>query len=583
MARKKKNKKEITKRENRWLFSAFALTFFICLAVLFTWPLVPNITKGIIGQSNFTDGPFFLWNLWWVKKAILAWQNPFFSQFVYYPANTNLTLHTLTFTTGLVFLPLSLFFSELVSLNLIQLSSIVLSALGMVWLVDYIAKPISFVEKTGGIIAGIIFGFSPFMFSHLLAGHYNLTMLWLIPLVVLFEYKTIREDNWRSPILLALFAILLGYLDLQLLIFTAIICLMILIVEMALGPRYFFKKPRILRLLAALVIFAAIFLLPYWLMMKPAWQIKTNFLTYNSADLRILFGFNPLNPIFNYWKMDEVAKMIGSYRENVVTLGYTSMTIALLSLLLFHRQFIKEKLAFLLSFLVGFLILLGPYYQRDGVIYNSVKLPYFYLQKLPFFDIGLVPTRFVLIAYFALAALAGLGMISLIRFFSKRRLHFVITVILMVTVLAILLEYYSGEMLIDYLPRHTYLKRIASEPSDFTVLPFRSSQRDGYLQTEHQKPVVTGFLGRRIHDHYLSQYGNVYPINRFILGRANELNPNDSRESMLEIFSKYKIKYIIIDNLLQDKDQLKKLDSWLTKLGFPRVDSDQHITVYKIN
>jgi len=136
-------------------------------------------------------------------------------------------------------------------------------------------------------------------------------------------------------------------------------------------------------------------------------------------------------------------------------------------------------------------------------------------------------------------------------------------------------------MLIDPLPKSD-LSFISREEGDFTILPFKSGQRDGFLQTLHQKPVVTGFLGRRIHDAYQGQYTNIYPINKFVAGKANELNSNDDPKIIKNIFANYKIKYIVIDKLLQDEDQLKKLDQYLSNLGITMHHSDHFVTVYRI-
>jgi len=428
--------KQIVKPAFRWQGLFFYLSLgmlFLLLAVLFTWPLMTNISSGIIGQSNFTDGPFFVWNIWWIKKALLSFQNPFYSNFVYYPANTNLSLHTLTFTTGLIYLPFSLFFSEVVSLNLIQIASIIISALAMTYLVNYLSKAKNYLEKSTGIISGIIFAFSPFVFSHLLAGHYNLTMLWPIPIVVLCLYKTIRENWFVNPIMLGVFLTLLGYLDLQLLLFTAIILAIILITNSIFDPKTIFARRRLTHLAVSLLIFITLFLVPYGLIVQGAWGIKTDFLTFNSADFKVLFGLNPLNPIFHYPFLTQVIKMIGSYRENVVPLGFTALFVSLVGCALFIRQFWKEKITFFLCLLVGFLFLVGPYFQKGSIVYYSLKLPYFYLEKLPLFDIGLVPPRFVVIVYFSLALLSGLSMISVMRFLVAKKLHFAAAVLVFIS------------------------------------------------------------------------------------------------------------------------------------------------------
>jgi hypothetical protein len=578
----------VTKKPNEHSYSLSPIfviglmVMFSSLAILFTWPLVLNLDSAIIGRPDFTDGPFFLWNLWWVKKSLLALQNPFWTDFVYYPARVNLSLHTLTLTTGLIYLPLSKYVSLILGLNLIQLASIVVSSLGMFQLVNYMAKPKSFLQCISAIIPSIIFGFSPFVFSHLLAGHYNLSMLWPIPYLILFLYKTIREDQVKNALLLGLFAVLTGYLDQQLLFFSVVLAIPIILFELIFDFKKIFKKEKQIYFLIAFGVFTIFFLLPYGLMMKESWGNRIDFGTFNNADIDLLFASNPLNPILHYPRLSLVMKIIGNYRENIIPVGFTSAALAILGLL-FYKSYLKDKITYLFVVIIGFCLTMGPFFQRNGEVFTWIKLPYYYFQKLPFFNIGIVPTRFIVIIYFALAILSGLFLVSLSKFFEEKKLLFGFSVILLTIFSLIIIENYSGQMLMDNLPSPGYLKKISEEAGDFTILPYFTTPRDGYLQTEHQKKVLTGFLGRRIHDAYNKQYKGIFIFDKF-LRNEGDLVPvfSSSPADILDTLNKYKVRYIIIDKPFQDLEKIEKLKKYLISIGLSLDYEDSEILSLKM-
>lgn len=549
------------------IFIVVLLVLFGSLAILFTWPLVLNINSAIIGRPDFTDGPFFLWNLWWIKKSLLALQDPFWTDYVYYPARVNLSLHTLTLTTGLIYLPFSKYISLILGLNLIELASIIFSSLGIFQLVNYLSKPKSFLQSISAVIPSIIFGFSPFVFSHLLAGHYNLSMLWPIPYLILFLYKTIRENQIKNALMLGLFAVLTGYLDQQLLFFSAVIAICIIFFEIIFDSKKIFTKEKQVYFLIASGIFTVFFLIPYGILIRESWGYRIDFGTFNNADIDLLFASNPLNPILNYPRLSLVMKIIGNYRENIIPIGFTSGVLAIFGLF-FVKTYLKDKLTYFFVVIVGFCLTMGPFLQRNGEVFTWIKLPFYYLQKLPFLNVGIVPTRFIIVIYFALAILSGLFLVSLCKFLEQRRLYFGLSIILLILFSLIIFENYSGPMLMDNLPNINYLKKISEETGDFSVLPYYTTPRDGYLQTQHQKKVLTGFLGRRIHDSYNRQYKEIFLFDKF-LRNEGDLVPifSTSPADIIDLLKKYKVRYIIIDKPFQDIKKINILKDYLISIG----------------
>jgi hypothetical protein len=133
------------------------------------------------------------------------------------------------------------------------------------------------------------------------------------------------------------------------------------------------------------------------------------------------------------------------------------------------------------------------------------------------------------------------------------------------------------------LPSPGYLKKISEEAGDFTILPYFTTPRDGYLQTEHQKKVLTGFLGRRIHDAYNKQYKGIFIFDKF-LRNEGDLVPvfSSSPADILDTLNKYKVRYIIIDKPFQDLEKIEKLKKYLISIGLSLDYEDSEILSLKM-
>jgi len=553
--------------------------FYLVLAVFFTWPLASNLSSSIIGQSDFTDGPFFLWNLWWVKEAIFSLKNPFFTDFVYFPAHVNLTMHTLTLTSGLLSLPIQEWLGLVKSLNMILFFSMVATGLGMVALMKYLTG-----NRFIGMVSGVVFGFSPYLFSHLQAGHFNLTMLWLIPLTVLFFYKILREKKIYNPIVFAILVALQSYLDLQVAVFNIFILVILLVGYGVLEAKNTFSRHTLLRLVLALALYLGLFALPYYLLIKGFWSGSMASEIYNNGDLKIIFGLNPLSPYFANENLKLTLRLIGSYRENVISLGFAAMALSILAFIAVKRN-LKEKIIYLIMAIAGVVLAMGPYIQFDQKVIYGFHLPFFYLAKLPFFDAGIVPTRFIVIAYFAIAVLAGLTFFDLWVFTKRKKLLWLGVILMVLATALVSFEYYCGQMKTDSLSVSPIFEEIKNMPGDFTVLPAISTARDGYYQTVHQKKVVSGYLGRRVHDYYEAQYANEPGLRRLASDRLDPMQEDDlNRDKVIAALLKYKVKYVYIDKTNHKTDVVEHFRNYIgSTIELHAYREDKGVLVFEVN
>lgn len=577
---KSKNRQKRNYSKLCWLFGVGI--FYLILAVIFTYPLINNFSTSIIGDPNFTDGPFFLWNMWWVHKAAEMHVNPLISNYVYYPSQTNLALHTLTFTRALISLPFQNFFSLIVTSNILQIGSLVLSALGAYSLVYYFTK-----DKLAGLISGMIFAFSPFVSSHLLAGHLNLADLSLFPFALLFFIRMLREKGWWNAILAAFIFVGICFNDLQIGFYIGTAFLIIGIIEIISNYRMFFNKTKILQLVTFIVIILTYFLVPYLLLVKGFWSHESLGSTYSNGDLRSYIMANPLNPFSSKNNLIFTKSLIGGYRENTLAIGWVATSLAL-ACLLFIRKNLKEKLIFFVLAIIFVALSMGPYLQVDRHIYD-IRLPFFYLQEMKIFAIGIVTTRFILVAYFSLAILAGLFFSGLREFLFNRKSKILKALFYFVLVSALLkvgIANYSGQMMLTKLePTSPILGEIKNDTEDANVLVSLCGVKGSYYQTKINKKVVSGSLGRRVHDFYMTQY-NSYPGVNLLVNYDNQYiyspNPQDKdRVKFQESLNSLNVKYILLCKD-QEKDKYMEIREYLGSMNLGPYKEDGFVVLYKL-
>jgi len=86
---------QIWRKINPYLFGKPAVFFYYFLiACAVTFPLIFNLRSTLAG---YHDAWQFVWNLWWVKTAVLSGQNPLFTHLLHHPTGISLLFHTLTF------------------------------------------------------------------------------------------------------------------------------------------------------------------------------------------------------------------------------------------------------------------------------------------------------------------------------------------------------------------------------------------------------------------------------------------------------------------------------------------------------
>ncbi|HKP53479.1 MAG TPA: hypothetical protein VJ183_12620 [Chloroflexia bacterium] len=470
-----KSKIQNPKSKMGWRTHLLVLAGFSLLTFFMTLPLPLELASRVPGGG---DAWQHIWNLWWVKDALLHGQNVYHTNLLYYPDGVNLYFHTLVLTAGLIGIPLQLLGLNLIATyNLILLSSFVLAGYGMFLLCHYLTG-----HKWAAFVGGIIFAFAPYHFAHVY-GHMNLISIQWMPFYVLLLLKAIDAparkfkvqsskfkveeadethlDTGETPesspkprnfgpwtldfglvtaagagALLAVNA----YTDWTYAAYLLILTVMVLLWRvLRRSERAMLREKGVgwrqggLRLLVG---FGVFFLLVSPILFPMLAEAQLGYaqqdghetLVY-SSDVVLAFTPSELHPLWGQGIKEYVGNL-GPYlpvknpSERTLFLGY--MVLALSIFAFWRLRKVGQVRFWAVAALITWILSLGPLLQLNGeTAFTGFKvsypLPYLLLFDLPFFSIMRSPSRLTVLTMLALAALAAYSVAYLLRRLEQPR------------------------------------------------------------------------------------------------------------------------------------------------------------------
>ncbi len=430
------------------------------LAVLFTWPLVLNLGGNGLAPGVMTeDRAQNLWNLWWVKTALLDLHtDPFVTDRLWYPTPVSLRFHTLNIFNGLISIPFQPFMPLPAILSGIVLFSFIMAGWGAYLLVMYVLGRTLAGGTPGALRAGALVGSAAFAYSayHLATqrGQLQLVSLEWVPFYVLFLLRAVHEGparlTWRglrwgyiaaAAFFLVLIALVDWYYVMYVVLFTALYGLYLAGRTWFGGGRTVADVGRAFAPFVSLALIGGLFALVVSPLLIPTIQ-EARTESYmrpvpgiafiNSADLLTFF----LPPLFNQlW--GTVSRFRWEWPVGVqlyeVYFGYVALALAGIGLLarrvpppvagageirphpgplpegegVFIR--LPSRLFWAAMVVIFWVLALGPTLQVGGVPYAGVPMPYNIIELIPGFNISRSPDRFDMPLTLCLAVLVGYG------------------------------------------------------------------------------------------------------------------------------------------------------------------------------
>lgn len=519
----------------------------------FTWPLVLYFAQAAPGEQ-VGDTWQMVWNLWWVRRALEHFQNPFQTNLIFYPQGTGLYLHALNFLNGLVSLPVQFVvgaFSTaaagaIAGYNFIVLLSFTLAAYGAFCLARFL-----WLSERAALFAGLAYGFSTYGFDHLL-GHLNLVSYELIPFYILFFLKALHNKNnpawlsWQTLRLIlppVLFLLGLTLLELQYVLYMGFFSLFYLIYLAGLALWKKLRRSPAPFLLSRIYGRAAltglgfvIISLPLAIPMLREALNNPNTVplrqenTY-SADLLAYFYPSPFHPLWGEAMQRAIKPFTATLIEKVVFPGFMVYLLILAGVggWLWQRFYRTRRPVaspgaetaelpaatagtgpdfrpgplFWLGIAFCFAVLsFGPRLHINGVEYGP-KLPGALIYEIPILNITRVPARFGIIAILGLALAAAWGWRRLeLALPGKKGLTY--NLLTGLALLALGFELLPAPYpLVEYKVSPFY-QTLAQQPAgNYSIMEIplnygKYQYRSDYLEAQmtHNKPSLNGYISR---------------------------------------------------------------------------------------
>lgn len=522
-----------------------SLILFLVLTLLMTYPLIFNMDSCIRDPGDpLLSSWIMAWNIH--KITSLDIKN-IFNANIFYPHKRTIAYSEFLLTQSLVALPVLLASKNpILAQNFVILFSFLTSGLGMYFLARYLTKNVF-----GGIIAGIIYAFSPFMLSHL--SHLQILTAGGIPLAFLFLHKFFKNEHYKHLFLFTLLfliqALANGYYGLYLSIFAGPYILLYII------SRKKFKDWRFwIKMATFIIIVLAVAgpILHQYISVRKEMGFVRRIGSY--ANLTSFLATSPYNRVYG----SLTARF--SIPEGQLFPGIFAVLLAIVGFIFSQRKnkrkqpFVETPVNFYtIVLLLSFLFTFGP------------KGPYILLYKfVPGFNYIRVASRFTIIVMFSLAILAAFGIKALLASLSDAK-KWISPVIVSLFMLFILIEYLS--IPVPYrgtIPTKEDIPEVyqwlATKEDNFAIIELplpkpgeRVSRKEiprVYYSTYHWKKIVNGYAG-----HFPPLY---HELRRRWQSQSLEQNISDLKS--------LGVKYIILHSSLYEEKELNDIMSNISTL-----------------
>lgn len=589
-----------TGRAPGWGTHLFVIAGYVLLAAAVTWPLAPKFTSQVVAEHYF-DRAQNMWNLWWVKVALLDQHtNPFHTNMLLFPQGIDLYFHALDLPSGLLTLAPLLLFGLAAAYNSSLFFALVLSAYAGFRLALYLTG-----NTRAAVVAGVIIGFNPLSLA-MLRSQINIASLQWFVLCIECLLRAWFDGSRRAAALAGLFlglaVLTVGYFEVHLLFFLIAFLVWAFVTAPGSGWRsrlvLMAKQARSLALWGggmALVVVG-----PYAL---GAWRSlqKGQIVPWSAGDssrvvLNSLDLLSYVVPNRNHWLLGSGAPWWSTTSTSIhdyAYLGVFTLALAILGLAWLRGR--AGAWLWLSLAILGAVLALGPVLRVNGGSPSGptdVPMPFALLQSVPVVGLVRAPERFVTLTFLSLGIISAFGVCSL-----EARLAGAGRRVLLPGLLALLLiELPLHSRHLEPVDIPGSLAALAgSTPGALLELPLTQHGKVDanrmLYQTAHGIPITSAYLSRDLVDPYEDACSPFHPFR----GTANEpttdivtptatsrLTPGFLVRNGVGYIAVYKKGFLESDELEPlPEPQLRSLNALAGKLG-TRFSDDESATVYRV-
>lgn len=345
------------------------------------------------------DPAAYMWALSWWPHALAHGLNPFVTHYQWAPTGVNVAQGAMIPTAAIVMTPVTDLFGPLFSYNFLSVASPALSAFTAYLLCRRLVG-----KELSAVAGGYLFGFSSYEFGQL-TGHLNLTLIFLIPVMVHIALKRVDREISRSVFVvgMALLLVLQAGLSTELLAESVALGAVLLIAARILAPRKL-RTPingLILEIIGA-GLCAALLASPFLY-----YALFSGSFPQGAPNLSDVYGLDLLNlvfPTYITWLGHHDFLSLGlTYEQGNITEVGGYMSVAIVAAFVVWLSSQSKTLLGRLLLVVAVVSLVGAMGSHLHVGgQQTVALPFNWFRHLPVFN-DLVPSRMVLFTSLAVA------------------------------------------------------------------------------------------------------------------------------------------------------------------------------------
>jgi hypothetical protein len=613
----------------------------VALSVFFTWPLVGNFLPGagtLMPGVMLEDRAQNLWNLWWVRHALLSGHNPFVTDMIWYPTPVSLYYHTLNIFNGLLAVPLLSVFSLTTTYNIVVLFSFVVGGYGAFLLVYYVCG-----NRWAALVGSVVFAYSAYHIATMRSLLQLISVEW-VPFFVLFLLQAVFQPAWTSrkdllgwvlrralPAGFALFLVSLvdWYYTMYALMLAGLLAIYVPFRAVWEARRSERGQPlwrcvaepwaRIALCLAVYGVLVALILIPMVRELR-----STNYMQpapdqalANSADLMAFLQPTRDQRIWGRFFTNRREWPYGSNRYEVY-LTYTALFLAGVGLFATrkirpalaedaaepggpHTDALPGKWFWATCAVIFFLLALGPVLQINGrqirwLLTPEVPLvmPYAIVERIPVLNISRSPDRFDMPLTLCLGVLAGYGTNVLLRTWRPRldfRRRGLLLAGAAIGLIALELAPVPYPQRIADIPR--WYTQLGKEQGDFSILdlPPQDDFWHGafrmYNQTAHGKRIFGGYISREFPHPFLRSTPGYQELT-YVDGAGDMFAAGP--DQWFSAFAQYNTRYIVLQkdrlpNVVEapvDVEPSRKAIRHVLGSGVTPVYSDDELEAYQV-